>query len=130
MCSRRPTGPKASGIGDFGGGSFEHPWQWPGAPGPGLSARECRSAQSRQARPEAAREPSSGTAEVGALLACRQAGERGEHEEGPAVRQLGDDGGHVHPADVDDVGEREQPEQRGGREVVERLEHVHAHVLQ
>ena len=33
------------------------------------------------------------------------------------------------PAQVEDVGERQQPQQRGGGEVVQRDEHVHAHVL-
>jgi len=45
---------------------LEHLRQCGGAPiGPGLSPWECRAAQSRQARPEEAREPSWGAAQWG-----------------------------------------------------------------
>ena len=53
---------------------FEHPrLLWLGALLRGLSLWECRAAQSRQARPEEAQEPSSGPAE-GALALFGRAG--------------------------------------------------------
>ena len=52
---------KGGGIGGFGGGWLEHPKPWLGTQWPGLSLRMSRAARSRQARPEEAREPTSGT---------------------------------------------------------------------
>ena len=49
-------------IGGFGGGSLEHPRQWPGAQQVGLHPWERRAARSRQVRPEEAQDPISGTA--------------------------------------------------------------------
>ena len=53
---------KRSEIGGFGGGYLEHPRQWLGAQWASLLPWECRAAQSHQARPEEAQEPSWGTA--------------------------------------------------------------------
>ena len=58
---------KGGGIGDFGGGQLEHPRRWPGANWRGLFPWECRAAQSRQAPPEEAQQPSWGAAKGGTL---------------------------------------------------------------
>ena len=65
--------PKASAIGDFGGGSLERlrPWLGPQWPGPILG--ECRAARGRQARSEEVQELSWGrgeTFDVGAGRRC------------------------------------------------------------
>ena len=52
-------------MGGFGGGYLEHPRQWLGARWTGRPLYwEYRAAQSRQARPEEAQEPSWGTAQA------------------------------------------------------------------
>ncbi len=65
---------KGGDVGGFGGGSLEQPRQWLGAWWAGLSPWECRAAQSRQARPEEAHEPSWGTAKAGALTMLLRVG--------------------------------------------------------
>ena len=61
-------GQRRVGIGGFGGGWLEHPGPWVGAQWAGLPW-ERRASQSCQARPEEAREPTSGTAK-GSLWPC------------------------------------------------------------
>jgi len=62
---------KGGGIGGVGGGALEQPRQWTGRPvGRPLYPWECRAAQSRQARPEEAQEPSWGDAAQAAALRC------------------------------------------------------------
>ena len=56
-----------SRTGDSGGGDLEHPRQWLGAQWPSLSPWAHCAVQSRQARPEQAQEPSSGTGKWGRL---------------------------------------------------------------
>ena len=55
---------KGGEIGGFGGGELEHQRRWMGAQWPNLSPWERRASQSCQARPEEAREPTSGPAQT------------------------------------------------------------------
>ena len=57
-----PPGGRGGRTGGFGSGWLEHPRQWLGALVAGPLPWECRTAQSRQARPGEAQEPSSGAA--------------------------------------------------------------------
>ena len=67
-------------MGGVGGGSLEQPRQWLGACEP-ASSWECRAAQSRQARPEEAQEPSRGS------HPSHRQGEHFEQAERQAVRK-------------------------------------------